>query len=121
MSAQSAREYAESIARDIENNCENGTPFGIAEEDTEYGTAAGEELTGMDWLGDVLDIEYIVSGDGQYRGARVLIAFGGPSAWVNTRSGMIESAWWSETVTVPIHDEFVSALDDTLEELWKCR
>lgn len=43
----------------------------------------GEEPSAYDWLEDVLDIEYIVGGDGEYRGARVLVAFGGPNIWVD--------------------------------------
>ena len=44
----------------------------------------GEYTTAFDYLQDALDIEYIVNGKGEYLGARVLVAFGGPNIWVNT-------------------------------------
>jgi hypothetical protein len=40
--------------------------------------ADGEDSSAFDYLTDALDIEYIVSSKGEYLGARVLVAFGGP-------------------------------------------
>ena len=119
MSTESARKYAESIAAQIEADCEAGYPFGIVSKDNPA-TAKndGDEIDGYDYLEGVLDIQYTVSGDRQYRGGRVLIAFGGPNAWVNTITGAIECEWYSETVYVPLHEDFVNELDSTLNELW---
>lgn len=77
------------------------------------------EFSAFDYLQDVLDIEYIVNSKGEYLGARVLVAFGGPNIWVNTRTGTVEGAWWGDTATASFKDNI--GLDEALEELWNCR
>ena len=117
MSTASATEYAESIAQQIRANVESGYPFGYDEERAEYGESA--ELGAYDYLEGVLDIQYLVDSDRSYRAARVCIAFGGPTAWINTFTHQIECAWWSETVTADLPSEFILELDAALEELWE--
>lgn len=118
MSTDSAADYADSIAKQIQENVESGNPFGVAEEG--YGdTEAGEPLSGFDYIQDVLDIQYIVSGDRTYRAARVLIAYGGPNAWLNTLTSQLEVSWWSEPVYRDLPVKFVEALDAALKELWE--
>jgi hypothetical protein len=78
-----------------------------------------ENISGMDYLTDALDIEYIVSNTSEYRGARVLVAFGGPNIWIDTKRGMVDGCWWGESASVPFVD--VIGLDDALSELWACR
>ena len=79
----------------------------------------GEYTTAFDYLQDALDIEYIVNGKGEYLGARVLVAFGGPNIWINTRTGTVEGAWWSDRAEASFTDNI--GLDDALSELWACR
>lgn len=79
---------------------------------------AGEAFSAYDFLEDALDIEYTVTGRGEYLGARVLVAFGGPSIWVNTRSCIVEGAWWGDTARVGFTDTL--GLDDALSEMWNC-
>lgn len=79
----------------------------------------GESPSAFDYLQDALDIEYIVSSDGTYRGARVLVAFGGPNIWINTRTNTVEGAWWDERAEASFTDNI--GLDDALSELWACR
>jgi hypothetical protein len=81
--------------------------------------ADGEQMSAFDYLQDALDIEYIVNGKGEYLGARVLVAFGGPNIWVNTRTNTVEGHWWSDSCTASFTDNI--GLDDALEELWNCR
>ena len=77
------------------------------------------KFSAFDYLQDALDIEYIVNGKGEYLGARVLVAFGGPNIWVNTRTGTIEGHWWSDKATASFKDNL--GLDDVLSELWNCK
>ena len=115
-----ATDYADSIAREIEENVNAGYPFGISTEDYPIlDREIGEEGTAMDYLSDVLDIQYVVTSDRQYKGARVCIAFGGPTAWINTLTSQLEVAWWSEPVYRDLPREFIDALDEALEELWE--
>jgi hypothetical protein len=73
------------------------------------------EFSAFDYLQDVLDIEYIVNGKGEYLGARVLVAFGGPTIWINTRTGTVEGSWWSARAEASFKDNL--GLDDALSEL----
>lgn len=81
--------------------------------------ADGEPMSAFDYLSDALDIEYIVNGKGEYLGARVLVAFGGPNIWIDTRRGIVEGAWWGDHATASFTDGI--SLDDALSELWACR
>ena len=79
----------------------------------------GDSQSAFDYLQDALDIEYIVNSKGEYLGARVLVAFGGPNIWVNTRTGTIEGAWWADRAQSSFTDNI--GLDEALSELWACR
>ena len=102
--------HVKSIADDLSN------PEKLEEWAKEY---EQEDFSVIDYLQDALDIEYVVGSDGEYRGARVLVAFGGPNIWVNTRSKQVEGYWWGESASASFDDEI--GLDDALAELWACR
>jgi len=89
---------------------------GFADDELNYD---GEPMNAYDYLQDALDIEYIVNSKGEYLGARVLVAFGGPNIWVNTRTGTVEGAWWADRAEASFTDNI--GLDDALSELWACR
>jgi len=84
-------------------------------EENEY----GEVQTAFDYLQDALDIEYIVNGKGEYLGARVLVAFGGPNIWVDTKRQVVEGYWWGSYTKASFDDGI--DLDSALSELWNCR
>ena len=77
------------------------------------------EPSAFDWLQGALDIEYIVDGKGEYRGARVLVAFGGPNIWVDTKRGIVDGHWWSDAASARFVDNI--GLDEALREFWDCR
>lgn len=81
----------------------------------EYGETEGDAF---DYLQDVLDIEYIVNSKKEYLGARILVAFGGPNIWVDTRKGIVEGYWWGDKATASFEDNL--GLDDALNELFNC-
>jgi hypothetical protein len=77
------------------------------------------EFSAFDYLRDALDIEYIVNSNKEYLGARVLITFGGPNIWIDTRRAMVDGYWWSEKASASFTDNL--GLDDALQELWSCK
>ena len=79
----------------------------------------GEDFGIYDYLQDVLDIEYVVDKNGEYLGARILVAFGGPNIWIDTRRGMVDGYHWSEKESVLFRDNV--GLDDAIAELWCCK
>jgi hypothetical protein len=132
MSEATAEAYAKSLAESIRTRTEKGIPFGITSFDTGWTDddehvadylnneeTEFEEASAMDYLSDVLDIQYIVSSGREYCAARVLVAFGGPNAWINTQTRNLEVAWWGPTVYEKLPATFVDALDDAIEELWE--
>lgn len=78
----------------------------------------GEPMGAFDYLQDALDIEYIVSSKKEYLGARVLVAFGGPNIWVNTRTNTVEGAWWGDRASAQFDDN--AGIDEALNELFNC-
>lgn len=79
----------------------------------------GDECAAFDYLQDALDIEYIVASDRKtLLGARVLVAFGGPNIWVNTRTNTVEGHWWGDSASATFTDSI--GLGDALEELFNC-
>lgn len=73
---------------------------------------------GFDFLKDALDIEYIVKGrkPDDYLGVRVLVAFGGPNIWINTRTNTVEGYWWGEEYHASFRDYV--GLDEACQEMW---
>jgi len=79
----------------------------------------GYALPGMgvhEYLEDVLEITYEMSGDKRYLGARLLVAFGGPNIWVDTRTQTVEGYWWGEKFEVYYHTDELG-LHEACEEI----
>ena len=83
----------------------------------ETGQEPGEMMYASDYLADVLDIEYVISSNGDYLGARVLVAFGGPTIRINTRTMTVEGGWWSDSHHSSFSDAM--AIDEYLEEMYQ--
>ena len=71
--------------------------------------------SGFDYLSGALDIEYTFNANGQYLGARILVAFGGPNIWVDTRHCTVEGHWWGESARADFIDSM--GLHESCEEL----
>ena len=68
-----------------------------------------------EWMEDVYDIEWITYQDGRYKAARLQVAGGGPSIWVNMHTHEVEGYWWGAHCKCPFVDNL--HLDEYLEEL----
>lgn len=77
-----------------------------------------EPMSAYDYLTDSLDINWILNNDRTYRGARVLVAFGGPNIFVDTERGIVEGFWWGEYAKASFDDNI--GLDDALNDLYNC-
>ena len=76
-------------------------------------------MDAIDYISDSLDIELRTSLSGEYRSARVLIAFGGPNAWIDTYSRQLE-VYWDERVFFDLPKDFCDAIDEALENIRYC-
>lgn len=126
-----ASNYADSLSAGIAERTAQGIPFGIESDATgwtddpddvsdylENPETEFRECSPLDYLSDALGIQYLVSYDRTYYSARILIAFGGPDAWIDTRTGQLEVTWWSAQEYRDLPSAFVDGLDDALSELW---
>lgn len=71
--------------------------------------------------GSILDIEYTIGGDFDYRGVRVMIACGGPNIYINTNNKRVELYWWGDTAYAALSDSAVSAIDEYFEGEYNIR
>lgn len=107
-------DHVRQIAHDIE--------YGITYEegyegfDPEY---PEQLMSGFDWLADALDIEYIVNSDRTFKSARVMVAYGGPTIWVDFSRGQVELWWWGEYARAGFNEDAMG-IEDALQELWGC-
>ena len=67
------------------------------------------------WMEDVYDIEWITFQDGSFKGARLLVAGGGPNIWVNMNTHEVEGYWAGDHCTEAFQDNL--DLRAYLEEL----
>ena len=63
----------------------------------------------------VYDIEWITFQDGTFKGARLLVAGGGPTIWVNVKTDEVEGYWAGDYCTQAFQDNI--GLRAYLEEL----
>jgi len=75
-------------------------------------------ISGWDYLEDALDIEYRVGSDMSYKGAEVLVTFGGPNIWIDTKHKCVRGAWWGDSAVAHYTDDAMG-IDDALEELYE--
>ena len=74
---------------------------------------------------DVCDVEFIVAPGSrglEYRGAKILLACGGPTITLNTRDGYIYGHWgWGDCkVESRLDNQAREAVDNYFEELFDC-
>ena len=92
------------------------------DEDSETWTDKdGEEIaiqtqSAYDYLSDVLDIEYRVGGDKEYRSAEILVGFGSPNIWIDTQYTRVHGAWGGDRYATQYTDNM--GLDDACSELF---
>jgi len=85
----------------------------------EYDREPEDIISGLDYLEDALDIQYIVNGEGEYLGARVLVAFGGPNIWIDTLNERVEGAWWGDKYNAHYVNDDMD-INEALRMLWEC-
>lgn len=75
-------------------------------------------MSGFDYIRDALDIEYIINSDRSFKGARILVCFGGPNIWINTATDTVEGYWWGDTCHMSYKDNI--EIHEAAAELYAC-
>jgi len=86
--------------------------------DCEEAQEEGREPSAYDYLSDVLEIQYLVDSNKEYLSARILVSFGGPNIWIDTRSKKVEGYWWGDYEEAGFTDEI--GLNDACEDIFSC-
>ncbi len=77
-----------------------------------------ECCTLSEYFDDVLDIEYIVDRNKEYRGANITIATGGPHIEVRTQDKDVKLWWGGKEASWGLRYDTVNAIDDIFEEMY---
>ena len=78
-----------------------------------------EIMSGFDYLADALDIEYILGSNREFKSARVLVAFGGPTIWIDFERKAVDLYWWGDRATAYFNDDAMG-VEEALRELFYC-
>ena len=81
-------------------------------EDLQGGTTLNKYLNG------VLEITYLTGAKKEFKGVELLVAFGGPNIYVNTRYNQVEGYWGGTNCTLNFKDKL--GLNAYFEEHWEC-
>ena len=76
------------------NSTLNDVVLGLLNEDDPESIMSAEL-----YLRGAIEIEYIVDHNKEYLGARILVEYGGPTIWINTRSRTVDGTWVGHSFT----------------------
>lgn len=108
------QDQVNSVAKELTDGFDAWAENWAEETDTDL-----DDISIFDYLQDVLDIEYRVGSEGEYRGSELLVCFGGPNIWIDTKHNVVRGAWWGESAVAHFEDNM--GIDEAVEELWNCR
>lgn len=78
----------------------------------------GEAYDLYSYFSDALDIEYTISGNMDFLGARIAVVLGGPNIYINTRTGYVEGYWGTDKAEAWIPSEVCNEINEIFEELY---
>lgn len=80
-----------------------------------------EQVSFFDYFTDsVLDVEYRLNAERQFKNVRLMVACGGPNIFIDTGSCEVQLYWWTDRESCPIDPEVCDAINDCFEELYNC-
>ena len=112
------RSTCQRIASEIENGIEI-TKENIDEYNDDGQYEIGDMVSGFDYIKDTLDIEYRVSSKREYLSAEILISYGGPNIWIDTKKKAVVGAWWGDYFEVSYSEDKLG-IDEACEEIFGC-
>jgi len=86
------RNKDDDCTKELENHCKR-----IATELTE---GSDNYFTDFEYY----DVEYILDGQMNFKGADVMVAGGGPSLWINTKDKKVRGYWWGSRASWTYND-----------------
>ena len=107
-------ETCEEQLRRMCKNIADGITNPVISNDEQEDGSVEQHGGASEWMENVYDIEWITFNDGSFKGARLLVAGGGPTIWVNVKTDEVEGYWAGDHCTEPFIDnlELRSYLED---------
>ena len=106
-----AKKKSETCEGKLRRICKN-----IAQELTDGKTKKGDNIYVEDFMEGVYDIEWITHRDKSYKAARLMVAGGGPTIWVNLQTNTVDGYWWTDKCSHGFIDNL--GLDYYCEEMY---
>ena len=105
MENQDLQNHVKAVASNLQNGISGFSCEGCDVWDDHHSTCpicketmVPRELSGMEYVADALDIEYTVASDRRTMlGATITVYLGGPDIRIDTRRGIVEGFWGSDT------------------------
>ena len=88
------------------------------DEEREQMEENGEAYDLYSYFDDALDIEYTISGNMDFLGARIAVTLGGPNIYINTRTGYVEGYWGTDKAEAWIPSEVCDEINAIFEYLY---
>ena len=108
------QKYVDGIAADLRKLYEADP----TDEEREAAEENGDACDLYSYFEDVLDIEYTISSRGDYLGARIAVALGGPNIYIDTREGEVKGYWGTDRAERWIPSEICEEIDSIMEEYY---
>ncbi len=103
------REYCKRIAEEIEKYAAGK----MVDDD-------GNQLNLYDYLSDVLDYEFTIDSQKEYKAAKIWVTLGGPNVWIDTAERAVKLAWWTDRAEYPLDWDICDEIDDIMWEIYAC-
>lgn len=110
------QEYVNRIAEELKRLYEAD----LTDEEREQAEENGEAYDLYSYFSDVLDVEYTVNYCGEYIGARIAVALGGPNIYIDTREKEVKGYWGTDRATAWLPYEIADEIDNIFSELYAC-
>lgn len=103
------REYCKRIAEEIER-----IAAGKMVDDE------GNQLSLYDYLSDVLDYEFTIDSQKEYKSATIWVTLGGPNVWIDTAERAVKLAWGADRAEYLLDWGVCDEIDDIMREIYEC-
>ena len=74
----------------------------------------------FDYFNDMLDIDYVVDREKQFKGARIMVTCGGPNIFIDSYRGIVELFWWTEHTSAEIPADLCDEINDIFRDYYYC-
>ena len=109
-------------------DCEIRKEYTLCGEYTYYIMPDGEEILEddvepaslFDYFNDMLDIDYVVDSNKQYKGARIMVTCGGPNIFIDSYRGIVELFWWTEHASAEIPADLCDEINEIFRDYFYC-